>query len=59
MQCSLCGAPGTTFTKAVHPRHGVVYLCEVCRARDQHDLRPANRSCACDPDAPSRTPRNL
>lgn len=40
MQCSLCGTPGTTFTKAVHPRHGVVYLCDACRVRAQQDLRP-------------------
>ncbi len=51
MQCSLCGAPGTTFTKTVHPRLGVMYLCENCRAQDQSDLRPADRSCACDPDS--------
>lgn len=50
MQCSLCGAPGTTFTKAVHSRDGVVCLCEKCRAQDTSDLRPADRSCACDPD---------
>jgi len=52
MQCSLCGAPGTTFTKAVHPRYGVVYLCEACRQREQAVLHAAGRHCACDPDAP-------
>ena len=51
MQCNLCGAPGTTFTKAVHSCHGIVYLCDACRARDRQDLHPADRSCACDPDA--------
>ena len=35
MQCSLCGAPGTTFTKADHPRHGIVYLCDACRAAER------------------------
>jgi hypothetical protein len=54
MQCSLCGAPGTTFTKAVHPRHGTVYLCEACRALDERDLRPADRPCTCDPDSAMR-----
>lgn len=52
MQCSLCGTPGTTFTKAVHSRRGIVYLCDACRRREQAALRPAGRSCACDPDAP-------
>jgi hypothetical protein len=51
MQCNLCGAPGTTFTKAVHPRHGVVYLCDNCRLRERAELHPAGPSCACDPDA--------
>ncbi len=51
MQCSLCGTEGTTFTKVVHPRYGVVYLCENCRAENSSDLRPADRSCACDPDS--------
>ena len=50
MQCSLCEAPGTSFTKAVHPRYGVVYLCETCRAQTQSALRPSDRGCACDPD---------
>lgn len=50
MQCSLCGAPGITFTKAVHPRHGVVYLCDACRAEARLDLRRASPSCGCDPD---------
>jgi hypothetical protein len=50
MQCSLCGSGGTSFTKAVHPRYGVVYLCNACRAREPGPLRPADRSCTCDPD---------
>lgn len=51
MHCSLCETPGTRFTKALHPRHGVVYLCEVCRKKEQAVLRPVGRSCACDPDS--------
>jgi len=51
MQCSLCGTPGTIFTKARHPRHGVVYLCEACRQREHAVLHAAGHSCGCDPDA--------
>lgn len=50
MQCSLCDAPGTTFTKTVHVRYGILYPCEECRAHDPADLRPPDRSCAQDPD---------
>lgn len=51
MQCSLCGTPGTTFTKAVHLVHGVVYLCDNSRLRERAALRPTDPSCACDPDS--------
>lgn len=50
MHCTLCGTPGTSFTRAVHPRHGTVYLCDACRQREQASLRPAGRGCACNPD---------
>jgi hypothetical protein len=51
MQCSLCGTPGTSFTKAAHPRHGVVYLCDACRDRERRHLGRADPLCSCDPDS--------
>jgi ribosome-binding protein aMBF1 (putative translation factor) len=51
MHCILCGSPGTGFIRAVHTRHGIVYLCEACARAEERHLRRVERACGCDPDA--------
>ncbi|WP_440949714.1 hypothetical protein [Methanosphaerula subterraneus] len=49
MNCSICGASGTRFMKAIHRDRGLVYLCEDCYKKEREALHPAGSSCTCHP----------